>query len=73
MIEHEFRGGVSDANYIASEGAPVLDGLGPVGGNDHSEHEFIVRRTLAERSALTAVLIADLGLAGSQGSPLQPS
>ncbi len=59
-LEHEFRGGVSDANFIAAQGAAVLDGLGPVGGNDHSELEYINRQSLAERTALTALMISDL-------------
>ncbi len=37
----EFRQGVSDANIVATEGVPVLDGLGPIGGLDHSDQEFI--------------------------------
>ena len=59
-IEPEFRGGVSDANYIACQGAAVLDGLGPVGGEDHSEREYIIEASLAERAALAARLILDL-------------
>jgi glutamate carboxypeptidase len=60
-IDHEFRGGVSDANYIATQGAAVLDGLGPVGGNDHSDQEFIIQKSLVERTALTALMVASLG------------
>jgi glutamate carboxypeptidase len=59
-LQEEFRGGVSDANYIASMGAPVLDGLGPIGGEDHSEREYIIHGSLAGRTALAAWLIADL-------------
>ena len=29
-------GGMSDANTIAAAGTPVIDGLGPVGGDDHA-------------------------------------
>jgi glutamate carboxypeptidase len=63
-------GGVSDANMIAGQGVPVIDGLGPVGGLDHSPDEYIdadsivprttliaelIRRTLAQRAQLTAL------------------
>ena len=34
-------GGASDANTIAAAGTPVLDGLGPVGGDDHAPGEWL--------------------------------
>ena len=53
----EFRAGVSDANTIAGEGVPVLDGLGPVGEFDHSDREYMRKSSLAERChLLTATL-----------------
>lgn len=51
-------GGCSDANTIAAVGVPTLDGLGPVGGDDHSEREWIDLATIPERAALLAGLIA---------------
>ena len=69
-LDHEYRGGVSDANYIAAQKTPVLDGLGPVGGNDHSELEFINQHSLAERAALTALLMASLAQNPPMGKPL---
>ncbi len=59
-LPDELRFGVSDANFIADRGVPVLDGLGPLGDLDHSDREYIVRRSLMERSALVAVLLMDL-------------
>jgi glutamate carboxypeptidase len=59
QLEAEFRGGVSDANNIAAVGAAVLDGLGPVGGNDHSEKEYIVQKSLVTRVVLSSKLIVD--------------
>lgn len=56
-LPEEFRSGVSDANFIGALGVPVLDGLGPVGGQDHSDREFIIGASLPERAALTAALI----------------
>jgi glutamate carboxypeptidase len=50
-------GGASDANFVAPLGIPLLDGLGPAGGEYHSEREFIFRESLAERvRLLTAIL-----------------
>jgi glutamate carboxypeptidase len=59
-LPEELRSGVSDANFIGALGVPVLDGLGPVGGLDHSDREFIVGESLAERAALTAAIIAEI-------------
>ncbi len=37
-------GGASDANFVAPLGIPLLDGLGPAGGEYHSEREYIFSR-----------------------------
>jgi glutamate carboxypeptidase len=50
-------GGGSDANVVAPLGVPVLDGLGPVGGLDHSPDEYIEASSFAPRAALLAGLI----------------
>lgn len=50
-------GGVSYANYLAGLGLPVLDGLGPVGGLDHSPSEFILHSSIVPRTALLALLM----------------
>jgi glutamate carboxypeptidase len=52
-------GGGSDANFVAPLGIPVLDGLGAVGGGAHTEEEFVLRRSLVERSALLAALLGE--------------
>ncbi|WP_406390028.1 M20/M25/M40 family metallo-hydrolase [Streptomyces sp. NBC_00887] len=54
-------GGVGDANIIAGVGVPVLDGLGPVGGADHSPEEWLDTTTVPGRVALLAALVATLG------------
>jgi glutamate carboxypeptidase len=54
-------GGVSDANLVAAAGTPVLDGLGPVGGDDHSPDEWVDLGSVAPRVALLAGLIAQGG------------
>ncbi len=51
-VKPELRQGVSDANLIADEGIPVIDGLGPVGAKDHSEDEYINTRSLFDRTVL---------------------
>ncbi|MER6345960.1 M20 family metallopeptidase [Streptomyces sp. NPDC001595] len=57
-------GGVGDANLIAGTGVPVLDGLGPVGGADHTPQEWLDTETVPQRVALLAALIAALGDSG---------
>jgi glutamate carboxypeptidase len=55
-------GGSSDANTAAAAGLPVLDGLGPIGGDDHGPEEWIDLDSLVPRTALLAGLIAELGV-----------
>lgn len=50
-------GGGSDANFVAPLGVPVLDGLGTIGADYHSEREWIYTASLAERAALVEALI----------------
>jgi glutamate carboxypeptidase len=54
-VVEQFRAGASDANTIAEAGTPVVDGLGPVGEYDHSDREYLVRESIATRSALLAL------------------
>ncbi|MFI8293464.1 M20 family peptidase [Streptomyces sp. ms191] len=58
-------GGVGDANLIAGTGVPTLDGLGPVGGGDHTPDEWLDTSSVPGRVALLATLVATLGSAGS--------
>lgn len=50
-------GGVSYANLVAALDVPVLDGLGPVGGLDHSPDEYILVSSIVPRTALLALLM----------------
>jgi len=50
-------GGASDANTIAAVGTPVIDGLGPIGGDDHSPAEWLDVASIVPRTALVAALI----------------
>ncbi|MEP6680975.1 MAG: M20 family metallopeptidase [Chloroflexota bacterium] len=61
-------GGASDANTCAAAGLPVLDGLGPIGGDDHSPGEWLDVTSVVPRSALVAGLISRIGEALQSGS-----
>ena len=50
-------GGASDANTTAGMGVPSLDGLGPIGGNDHSPAEYLEVDSIVPRTTLLAGLI----------------
>ncbi len=50
-------GGVSDANFVAALGIPVIDGMGAIGEGYHSEREFIFANSLPERAKLLAALL----------------
>jgi glutamate carboxypeptidase len=51
-------GGNSDGNHMGELGIPVLDGLGPIGGDDHSPAEYLDADSIVPRTALLAGLIA---------------
>ncbi len=67
-LGHEFgeavAGGVSDGSWTAAHGIPTLDGLGPVGGDDHSPAEYVETASFATRCGVVAGLVAaiDAGL-----------
>jgi glutamate carboxypeptidase len=50
-------GGASDANTTAALGVPTLDGLGPIGGDDHSVDEWLDLSSVGLRTTLLAELI----------------
>jgi glutamate carboxypeptidase len=54
-------GGASDANTTAGMGVPTLDGLGPIGGNDHSPLEYLEVDSIVPRTALLTGLIREIG------------
>jgi glutamate carboxypeptidase len=57
-------GGASDANTTAAMGIPTIDGLGPVGGDDHSADEWLDVSSIAPRTTLLAALIDRIGAEG---------
>lgn len=54
-------GGASDANTTSAAGLPTLDGLGPVGGDDHSVDEWLDLDSIVPRTTLLAALMARVG------------
>lgn len=48
-IATEQRGGVSDANHVASCGVVTLDGLGPFGDGDHTKDERALKSSFIQR------------------------
>src|SRR3990172_3368030 len=53
-------GGASDANTTSAAGVPTLDGLGPVGGDDHAPDEWIDLTSVVPRIALVAGIVSRL-------------
>jgi glutamate carboxypeptidase len=56
-IHDALTGGASDANTTTAAGLPTLDGLGPVGGDDHSADEWLDLTSVVPRTTLLAALI----------------
>ncbi|RME72479.1 MAG: M20 family peptidase [Chloroflexi bacterium] len=65
-------GGASDACLASAEGIPTLDGLGPVGGLDHSPDEYIRLSSIAPRTALLAGLIIRMTAEGERWKDGRP-
>jgi glutamate carboxypeptidase len=61
VLKDAATGGASDANTTAGMGVPTLDGLGPIGGLDHSPGEYLEIASIVPRTTLLAGLIATIG------------
>jgi glutamate carboxypeptidase len=57
QVGESATGGASDASNLGAVGLPVLDGLGPVGGMDHSPEEYILPDSIIPRTAMLAGLV----------------
>lgn len=57
----EGSGGGSDANYAAIVGSIAVDGLGIVGGGDHTPDEYIELKSIEPRLYLLTRIIMDIG------------
>lgn len=53
-------GGGGDASFTAANGVATVDGLGPVGGNAHSDKEYVEIGSIPERTLLLAKTIERL-------------
>ncbi|WP_223699897.1 M20 family metallopeptidase [Sutcliffiella deserti] len=53
-------GGGSDASFTSAMGVATIDGMGPIGGNAHSETEYLEIPSLTERTELLARTIEKL-------------
>jgi glutamate carboxypeptidase len=60
-VEESPTGGGSDGNFTAALGVPTLDGLGGVGEGAHAVNESILVERIADRVALLAMLMAEVG------------
>jgi glutamate carboxypeptidase len=52
----EAAGGVSDGSWTSHIGVPTVDGLGPVGDDDHTDREWIELASVAPRIAAIVAL-----------------
>jgi glutamate carboxypeptidase len=53
-------GGASDANTTSGMGVPSIDGLGPIGGMDHSPEEYLEVDSIVPRTTLLAALLLEV-------------
>ena len=61
-IGWQASGGVCDGNNIAACGVAVVDTMGVRGGAIHSPDEYLIVSSLAERAALSALVLHRLAL-----------
>jgi glutamate carboxypeptidase len=57
MLPTEQRGGVSDANIVASQGVTTLDGFGPFGDGDHTVNERALKSSFEQRIELMSKVL----------------
>ena len=57
----QISGGMSDGCWTAAAGIPTIDGLGPVGGLDHSPREYARLDSVPTRCGLIAGLCEAIG------------
>ncbi len=60
-LQDTATGGASDGNTTAGIGVPTIDGLGPIGGLDHSPGEYLEVSSIVPRTTLLAGLLASIG------------
>ena len=60
-LELSGNGGASESALAMSEGTPALDGLGFVGGDFHTDHEWIDLNSITPRLYLFTRLLMESG------------
>jgi glutamate carboxypeptidase len=60
-VELSGNGGASESALAMSEGTPALDGLGYVGGDFHTDHEWIDLNSITPRLYLFTRLLMEVG------------
>jgi len=63
------NGGASESALAMAEGIPALDGLGFVGGDFHTDHEWIDLRSVSPRLYLFTRLLMETGATPPKGLP----
>jgi len=58
-IKTEQRGGVSDANHVASCGVVTLDGFGPFGDGDHTVRERALKSSFKDRIEMMTKILSE--------------
>lgn len=53
-------GGVTDGNTLAAAGLPTIDSIGAIGGNIHTDEEFLHLPSLTQRAKLTTLYLLKL-------------
>lgn len=59
-IKFQPSGGVCEGNNLAAAGCPNIDTLGPCGGGLHSDQEFALLASFAERAKLSYLLLTGI-------------
>jgi glutamate carboxypeptidase len=59
-VEGEFTGGSADSGLTASVGAPTLCATGPIGGDVHTEREWLRVESIVPRAQALALTILEL-------------
>ena len=63
-IRWRASGGASDGNKLAAAGLPVIDSMGPLGGNMHNPEEYLEIPSLVERAKLCGLVL--MGIASGR-------
>jgi len=62
-VAGEFSGGCADSGFTAAVGTPTICAVGPVGGNAHTEAEYLDVDTLVPRAKALALSVSNAQIA----------